>query len=220
MRLPGRSATSGQHRHRSIPERLAGISQNLVSIFLAELSAEDSLGIAFLALEHGVGDLAVLVQIDGIEVGQDVLTDHLALHMTSFGSVSTDEASGLVIIQSGNVRAVLADGTVEEDNRDVACSVDDGLSHIGIAGGNNVNHQQIAAASNSGTDLLQLLSLILTGKLVVVVDAGTLQGSVQFCTNSAKINVSLIIPEDGNLQFATACAAAGNQSLRPWPVQG
>ena len=132
--------------------------------------------------------------------------------MASLGSIGADEASGILAVQEGNIGAFIADCTVEEDNRNLAGSVQDSLSDVGVTGGDDVHDQQGGAASDSGLDLLQLLSLILTGILVVVCDTGSLQSLVQLGTDGAEVHVSLVVPENGNLSLCGLGATAGCQA--------
>src|SRR5699024_6766554 len=106
---------------------LASLGQNLVGILNTVLSTGVSFHVAFLALEHNVGDLAVAVQIQSLIVLQNVVADHLALHVAGLSVVSAN-VSSLVI--SGN--DLLGDGTVEEHQGDAGLlsHVHDGLSGV------------------------------------------------------------------------------------------
>src|SRR5699024_10664942 len=135
---------------------LASLGQDLVGILNSVLGAVDSLSVALFALEHSVGDNAVAVDINLVKVLDQVLADHLALHMTSLGSIGADEAAVGMIVQNIHICAVVADGAVEEHHGDVAGSFQNLLSHIGRTGSNHVHNQQVGAAGNSGTNLVQL----------------------------------------------------------------
>ena len=132
--------------------------------------------------------------------------------MASLGSVGADEAGGGVLAQNGHIGAVLADRAVEENDGDVASGVQDGLSHVGSAGVNDVDDQQVGTGSDSGLDLLQLLSLVLAGKLVVELDAGLVQLGVQLSADRAQIHVSLVVPENGNFSLCGLGGTAGCQA--------
>ena len=180
----------------------------------------DGLHVGLVALHHGVADLAVLVQVDLIVVSQDVVADHLALHVAGFGSVGTDEASGVGTLQDFHIGAVGADGTVEENNGDVAGQVQDVLSHVGGTGSNHVHHQQIGATGDSGLNLVKLLRLVTGGVLIVVLHTDSIQLVVQFGTNGAQIHVALVIPENGNLRFAVNGAVAAFRAIAAVGVAG
>ena len=132
--------------------------------------------------------------------------------MAGFGSIGTDEASGAVVVQHGNVGAFGADCTVEEDDGNLTGSVYNGLSNVGVTGGNNIDDQQVSAASDSGANLLQLLGCVFACILVVVLDADFFQLLVQLGTNGTEVNVSLVVPENGNLDFVLLVTAAGGHT--------
>ena len=192
---------------------LSGSGQDGIGVLHAVLGPVDGLHVGLVALHHGVADLAVLVQVDLIVVSQDVVADHLALHVAGFGSVGADEAGGVGTLQDFHVRAIGADGTVEENNGDVASQVQDVLGHVGGTGSNHVHHQQIGATGDSGLNLVKLLRLVTGGVLIVVLHTDSIQLVVQFGTHGAQIHVALVIPENGNLRFAVNGAVAAFRAI-------
>ena len=133
-----------------------------------------------------------------------VIADHLALHVAGLGSVGADEASVGVLLQNRQLGALVTDSTVEENDGDAVGDLQDLLSNVGSTGGNHVHNQQVGAAGDSGTDLVQLLSLVTAGVLVVVGHAQSFQFSVQSGTHGAEIDIRLFVPEYGYLGVGAA----------------
>src|SRR5699024_2938090 len=95
---------------------LTSLGQNLVGVLNAVLGAVNGLNVGLVALEHGIADHAVAVQVHGVIVLQQVLADHLALQMAGLGSVGAHEGNHVLVgvsAQNGALGAVFLDGAVE-----------------------------------------------------------------------------------------------------------
>ena len=182
---------------------LAGGSQDSIGILNAVLGAVDGLDVCLVALEHGVGDLAVAVQVELVIVLEDVLADHLALQMACLGGVGADECDVLISVQdgSGSLDAVLIDCAVEEDNGHIAGQLHDALRGVGRTGGDHVDDQQVIAVSDCGLDGLVLRGLVAVGVEVLIGNAQRVQLCIESGADAGDVGVGIGVVEHGDLQI-------------------
>ena len=132
--------------------------------------------------------------------------------MAGLGVVGAD-VSSLVI--SGD--DLFGNGAVEEHQGRVGVlgHVDNGLSGVVGAGVNDVDNQDGSALGNGGLDLLGLGGLAAVGIIVLILDTGVGQSSVQSGANAGQVGITKGVPEhsDFAVLFAgRAGAAAGSQA--------
>ena len=181
---------------------LAGGSQDSIGILNAVLGTGNCLSVGLVALEHDVRDLAVAVEIQLVIVGNQVVADHLALHVAGHLIVGADEGA-LVIAGDNGLAAVLSggNGTVKEHNGDVLVlgHVDDVVGGILGAGVNQVDDQHGSTLGDCGLNGLSLGGLVAVAVIVGVLDTSAVQLSVQSGTNAGNVGIGEGIVEYGNL---------------------
>ena len=145
-----------------------------------------------MSLEHYIGDGAVAVEVNRVIVLKQVFADHLALHMTCFGSIGADKCAFIIAVDN-----FVCNLAVEEDDGDarILSSVASLLCSIGRGGLNNVDYQQVCAVCDSGVDRVKLSCLIGVAVIVGVVDACAGEQLIHSVANSGYVGVGVIVIE-------------------------
>ena len=185
---------------------LSCLGENGISIKNTVFGACDSFHVAFLTLEHNVADLAVAVQIKICKMLRNVITDHLALHMSCHLVIGSYEYA---LVVAAYYR--LLNRTVKEDNGNVLCfcKINDVLRRIVRSGVNYVDYKKGRILGDCRCDLLGLGRLIVVCVVVLILYSGVGKELVHCRADARNICITVGVIEYGNFTFLRAVSAFG-----------
>ena len=173
--------------------------KNGVGIFDGVLGAIDGLDVCRLALEEGVGDAAVTIEVDLVVVAHEVFADHLSLEVARLGGVSAHEGNVFVVVEDDSLIALLLDGTVEEHdgNARLFRLLADDVAPLRTSAVDDVDHQNVRPISDGLVDLGVLGHLVMIGIVLLVGDLMRGEVGGEGVADRADVHVIVVVVEDG-----------------------